>query len=323
MFKRICVILLGLIVLLIALPPLWYTLSPPVPPELPAPGQRVTLDAGVAVNVVERGAGPPVVLVHGLPGSAYDWRVLLDALAARGYRAIAYDRVGYGHSDLRPPGALHTVSANAHELNELLDRLALENVTLVGWSYGGATSMQAVVDGTNRVDRLVLVGTGGPDSAEAVPPDPPGIVRFIYSDPVLAWRSRVPPVGNALIRALSGAAYNDQPQPDWWIPGVQANFARPGTIQTYRGEIFDLAADDLLDPAGIDVPTLLLHGDEDRLAPLAISEYLATVIPDSTLQVTEGGSHMLPVTHADAVADAIVAFVGATAPDSEGAAVPD
>jgi pimeloyl-ACP methyl ester carboxylesterase len=58
----------------------------------------------------------------------------------------------------------------------------------------------------------------------------------------------------------------------------------------------------------IAIPTLLLHGDEDRLAPLAISEYLATVIPQSELRVTPGGSHMLPVTHAEALAQTIVAF---------------
>src|SRR5688572_18559094 len=120
----------------LALPPLWFRLFRDPPPELPAPGQRVVFASGIGVNVVEEGAGPAVVLVHGLPGSAYDWRPTSAALAARGRRAIAYDRVGYGWSDARPDGAF-SVASNAGELLALLEALGLEGVTLVGWSYGG------------------------------------------------------------------------------------------------------------------------------------------------------------------------------------------
>jgi pimeloyl-ACP methyl ester carboxylesterase len=129
------------------------------------------LSSGVGINVVESGAGPAVVMVHGLPGSAYDWRETTAALAARGRRAIAYDRVGYGGSDPRTNGRF-TPDANAEELSGLLDALSLRDVTLVGWSDGGATAMTAAMRGTARISRLVLVGTGGPDSADAEPPEP-------------------------------------------------------------------------------------------------------------------------------------------------------
>ena len=72
--------------------------------------------------------------------------------------------------------------------------------------------------------------------------------------------------------------------------------------------MFQLAEGEPLDAFRIDLSTLLLHGDDDRLAPVAISEYLDTVIPNSQLIVTPGGSHMLPVTHAEALADAIALF---------------
>ena len=112
--------------------PLWYTAFPYPAPDLPPPGRLVEVEPGVHVNVIEEGSGPPVVLVHGHPATAYDWQPLMHELAARGRRAIAYDRVGYGRSDGRTNGA-YTVAANADELLGLLKALQLEHV---GWSAG-------------------------------------------------------------------------------------------------------------------------------------------------------------------------------------------
>jgi pimeloyl-ACP methyl ester carboxylesterase len=131
-------------------------------------------------------------------------------------------------------------------------------------------------------------------------------MRFLYSDPVLAWRAAVPPIGWGLMRAASTQAFSGGEMPDWWLDGLRANFARPATLLTYRSEMFNIEGE--LHAAKISVPTLILHGDDDRLAPVAIGRYLDTVIPDSRLIETPGGSHMIPVTHADPLADAIVAF---------------
>src|SRR5262245_33708525 len=138
-------ILLGLAVLLglvLALPPLVYALGGAPAPELPAPGRRVEVAPGLGVNVLDTGSGPALVLVHGHPACGYDWEPTQRELVARGYRAIAYDRVGYGRSDGRTPGHV-TVATNAEELLALLAALELHDVTLVGWSYGGATSILA------------------------------------------------------------------------------------------------------------------------------------------------------------------------------------
>ena len=308
--RRVLVFALVVIAALVVLPPLYYTLfAPEPPPPLPEPGQRVELANGHAVNAIEKGSGPTVVLVHGLPGMSYDWRETIDALAARGRRAIAYDRVGYGHSEPRKDGRF-TPEGNARDLLAFLDALALENATVVGWSYGGATAMTAAMARPPRLARLVLVGTGGPDSADAEPPEPNALMRAFYSEPVLRWRTAVPPVGVALMRALSNEAYSGKPQPDWWLDGLRANFSRWDTLLTFRGEIFGVGAEANADwdPAAIPVPTLILHGDDDRLAPIGIARYLDTVIPDSTLVEYPGGSHMLPVLQADDLADRIAAF---------------
>jgi pimeloyl-ACP methyl ester carboxylesterase len=312
--KRSLIGVLLLVVAVIALPPLWYVVFPvDPPPDLPAAGKRVVLREGVAVNVLEAGTGPAVVLVHGLPGSAYEWRALLPELASRGFHAIAYDRVGYGRSDARPDGDF-TPDANARELLALLEALDLDEATVVGWSYGGVTSMVAAMQHPSRLARLVLVGTGGPDSADAKPPEPSAVMAFANSAPVLAWRAAVPSTGIALITALSGVAFSGGPQPDWWIDGVRANLARPETLLAYQSEMSGIVdpdsgeAPDRFAADTISVPALFLHGGDDRLAPVAIARYLHTQIPSSELFEYEGASHMLPVTHASQLADRIAAF---------------
>lgn len=311
MIRRLLLVLAVLLVGAVVVPPVCSSFSSDTPPELPLAGRRVALAGGVAVNLLEEGAGPPVVLVHGLPGTGYDWRNTSKALAGRGLRALAYDRVGYGRSDPRPDPSALMIEANARELLALLEALDLHDATVVGWSYGGVTTLFAARDDSSRIGRIVLVGTGGPDSGDAQPPDPGAFMRFLYSDPVLAWRSRVPAVGRGLISALSGVAFSGKEPPEWWIPGVVANFARPETLLAYRGEMFSITGEDVSFPGPtLDRPTLLLHGDDDQLAPVAIAQYLAGVIPNAELKVYPGGSHMLPVLQAEAIADDIASFIG-------------
>ncbi len=301
--------LLGLTVVLlaaIALPPLWFRVFRDTPPDLPPAGRRVVLPGGVGVNVLDEGSGPAVVMVHGLPGCAYDWRVLSTALARRGLRAIAYDRVGYGYSDARPVGTPFTAAQNAVELVGLLDALDLSNATVVGWSFGGATAMLAARSDPARIGRIVLVGSAGPGIEDT---KPPLFVRVMFSRPVLAWVGTVPPAARGLRATISNAAYSGQPQPDWWMPTLNANFGRPHTPATYRmeGGSFEGAPPDT---TGLALPILVIHGDEDLLAPVAIGHELHKRAPHSKLLLIEGGSHMLPVTHAERLADEIAAFQG-------------
>ena len=311
--KKFLSVVILLLVALVVVPPLWFSLFPSAsPPELPPAGRRVELPTGVGINMVEAGSGPPVMLVHGLPGSAYDWRLLVPLLADRGYHVMAIDRSGYGHSDPDPAGE-YSVSRNARDVASLVETLGLSDVTLVGWSYGGATATTVGASQPPWLSRMVLVGTAGPDGPDAAPPEPNAVMKFMYSDAVMRWRSAVPPLGRGLIEAISVQAFSEQPMPDWWVPGVLANFRRWETLSTYKGEIFGVRADEGFDYADIEAPTLLLHGDDDRLAPVEISRYLVTQIPDATLIETAGASHMLPVTHAEETAERIDAFIGSHA----------
>jgi pimeloyl-ACP methyl ester carboxylesterase len=300
--------LLGLLLILIAavaLPPLWFRLFRAPAPELPPPGRRVEIGRGLGLNVVEVGAGPAVLLVHGLPGSAYDWRMTSPALAARGLRAIAYDRVGYGWSDPRPDHAF-TVESNARELLALLEALALDRATVVGWSYGGATAIAAAQLDPSRMAGLVLVGSAGPGIEEMLPPR--AVAAVFFSAPVLSWLHAVPPLARAVQAQASAEAYSNGPQPAWWRPDLAANFARPHTATSWRSEGAAMAVGPLPDPSGLALPLLVLHGDDDRLAPVSIGRELARRAPNARLEVVPGGSHMLPVTHAEWLADQIADF---------------
>jgi len=303
---RILGFILLLLLAVVALPPAWFMMFPEPVRELPPPGVRVTVAPDVAVNALDQGSGPAIVFVHGLPGSGYDWRELTPLLNEAGFRTIAYDRVGYGHSDPRKTGP-YSMSANTSELLSLLDALDLNDATVVGWSYGGAMTMNAA--GAERIGRIVLVGTGGPDSDDATPPEPNMVGRIIFSKPFSTWRRYVPPVTRFLQTSGSEAAFSGQAQPDWWLEDLGANFTRPETIETYRQEILAPIEPGGFDPREIETPTLILHGDDDRLAPPSIGRYLAEKIPNNIYVEIENGSHMLPVTHAPQLAQEIADFI--------------
>lgn len=290
------------LVALIALPPLWFGLFPVERPELPPAGRRIAVGDGMEVNAIERGSGAPVVLVHGLPGCAYDWTPLVDALAARGRRAIAYDRIGYGRSDARSNGEF-TPAANARDLVGLLERENLRDATVVGWSYGGPVAVEAALLAPDRVGRVVLVGSGGPSSDDEEPPSVGPVFRA-----VMAWVGAVPPVGQAMQRSITEAAFSDKPIPDWWLPQLSANFGQPNTRPTYIEEIAGIGGGGEFRVDQVGQPILLIHGDDDRLAPLAIGEWIDARAKRSELVVIEGGSHMLPITQPDMMADRIAAF---------------
>jgi peroxiredoxin len=290
----------------IILPPAYFALvGGSGTADLPPPGQMIHLPGGAQLNVLDSGQGPVIVLVHGLPGCAYDWTPLPERLAARGRRVIVYDRVGYGYSSPRGPESDYTYDHNASELLELLEILDVSDATLVGWSYGGGVVLRAGLRGSERIGRLVLLASVGP-AIEI--PDPGAAQRILFSRPVLAWVSMIPPLSRAVARAASAEAFSDQPMPDWWVPQLRANLARPGTTEAMLAEEEKLTLD-VLDPGPLDLPVLVINGDDDRSVPMEVAEDLyQRAQPDAELLRVAGGSHMLPITHPDLLAQRLFEF---------------
>jgi len=287
----------------IVLPPLLYRVLGDPPPSMPPAGRRIPVAEGVSVNALERGRGRPVVLVHGLPGTGYNWEAVAEGLAARGYRVIAYDRVGYGRSDARANDDF-TPEANARDLLALLEEEELEDATVVGWSYGGKTAMLAARADPTRIGRLVLVGSAG---YWADPPAPSVVIDVIASKPVLEWMASVPPVFRGLQKGMGAQFFSDQPVPEWFANPSSANFALAQTRDTWREESRRFRFDGP-DPSTIALPILIVHGDDDRVIPLVVAQGIHDRAPNSTLVVIEGGSHALPATHPAQFADLVASF---------------
>jgi pimeloyl-ACP methyl ester carboxylesterase len=303
--KKLAAAVICLLLAALVLPPLWFTFYPQPSPTLPPPGRYVEVSPGTRVNVIEEGDGPPVVLVHGHPGTAYDWRDLMSELARRGFRALAYDRVGYGRSDARRNGD-YTIDANAEELLALLDVEHLEKAIVVGWSYGGGTGIVAARKDGSRISRLVLVGSVGPgiQNREA----PPQILVELMVHGGFRWLSYVPPLNRRLRATLTAEAFSPAPIAPGYLQQLGANFAAPHTLTSFTSEGRDLDGAADLDPSSVDVPILIVQGEGDQLVPLSVAEELHRRAGGSQLQVIAKSGHMLPITHAAELAEMIAVF---------------
>lgn len=184
----------------------WRRLYPFAPHELAL--------AGLRYHYVDEGRGETLLLVHGNPTWSFYWRNLVLALRAR-YRVIAPDHIGCGLSD-KPQEYRYTLTQHVSNLVELLDRLDLTQVTMVGHDWGGAIGIGAALDRPHRVARLVLLNTG------AFPP------------PYVPWRirlCRVPWLGTFAIRRLNlfarAALRMAVAKPERMTPAVRAGFLAP------------------------------------------------------------------------------------------------
>jgi len=274
----------------------------PDPP--PPPGDVVEIGGGVRLNVLTDGNGPPMVLVHGLGGNAYDWQDFVYWMTGGHVRTIRYDRVGYGYSDRRPPGAIHDVDANARELIQLVEALELRSPIAVGWSFGGGVVMRAAELSPGIFERIVLLSSVGPQH-----PGP----RHHTSMPFAGGsRPRRWLFDTGLVRLFAARqaarAFSPAPVKAEWLDRNISLMALPGAVDTYLAEQRDDHADQLR-PDRLDVPVLIIHGTGDRMVSIEVAEDLADRIPGSRLVRIELAGHMLPQTHAEPLATRIRVFV--------------
>jgi pimeloyl-ACP methyl ester carboxylesterase len=298
---------------LVALPPLLVGLLGlgPDPDRLPRVGRAVEIGGGMQLNVQDLGAGNPIVLVHGLPSTLNDWAATPPRLAALGHRVIAYDRVGYGHSSRADPDAsdTYTYASSAGDLGALLDALELEQATLVGWSYGGGVVQLFAEAHPERVSRLVLLASVGPASLE----EEDLLDRLSHTRlavPLFQWLGSVPPLALAIARGSIAEAFSGvENMPRGFADRMVAELLRPGTLAAWVREQ-QRHDPSVFRPEAISIPTLVLNGTDDRSVPLAVGEDLARRLPNARLARIEGGSHMIPVTHAEEVSTSVHAWIG-------------
>jgi len=268
----------------------------------------ITTKDGTAIYYQDWGSGSPVVFSHGWPLNADAWESQMVFLASHGYRCIAHDRRGHGRSS--QPWNGNTMDTYADDLRDLIDALDLTGTTLVGHSTGGGEVARYIGrHGTGRVARAVLVGAVTPLMLQTAA-NPGGLPIEVFdtiragvaSDRSQFFRDLTTPFFGA---NRPGAKVSQGVRDAFWFRGMQ------GGLKNQLDCITAFSETDFTEDLGrFDVPTLIIHGDDDQIVPIGASAHASLkLVKNATLKVYPGGSHGLGDTHKDQLNADLAAFL--------------
>jgi pimeloyl-ACP methyl ester carboxylesterase len=282
---------------------------PAGPPHYPR--QSVVVD-GTTLNYVSAGSGPPVVLIHGNPGSYHDYTLAVVERLSRSYRVVAFDRPGHGYSG-RPDSGQTTVEVQALIVREALQKLSLQNPVLVGHSWGGSLALAAAVAYGNDLAGMVLLAPAAYPSVSiewwSVFPNVPLIGKFVVN-------TLTPFVGRAIVRNSLKRAYDPQEVQTDYVDQSLELWMRPDQIRAcaYDERTLGASLKALSERyRDIEMPVVIVTGSADRLLNPEEHAYpLHKTIRNSKLVVLPDTGHQLPQTRPDAVVSAIDAVWAAS-----------
>lgn len=268
-----------------------------------------TTSDGTQLYYKDWGAGQPVVFSHGWPLSSDSWESQMIHLASRGYRTIAHDRRGHGRSS--QPWNGNNMDTYADDLAELIEHLDLHDVVLVGFSTGGGEISRYIGrHGTHRVAKAILVAAVPPLMLQT-PENPDGVPLAVFDG------LRQASLGNRsqLYRDIASGPFFGFNRPgaqpsaglieSFWMQGMMG-----GHKNTYDSIAAFSATDFTEDLKKFDVPTLVIHGDDDQIVPLARSGVAsAELVKGAKLIVYPGAPHGLADTHKDQLNADLLAFI--------------
>ncbi|KAK0648671.1 non-heme chloroperoxidase [Cercophora newfieldiana] len=255
--------------------------------------------------------GPVITFSHGWPLNSDNWDNQMFYFASQGYRAIAHDRRGHGRSS--QPWEGNNMDTYADDLHELFEHLDLKDTTMVGHSTGGGEVARFVGrHGTARVKKAVLIGAVPPIMVQTES-NPDGIPISVFDgfrEAMLKDRSQFfleVPTGPFFGFNRPGAQTSQGQIYSWWQQGMIASFK--GTYDCVKQFSETDFTEDL---KKMDIPVLLLHGDDDQVVPIGASAKKAiNLLPQGTLKVYPGGPHALPNICTEEVNKDIAEFIGA------------
>lgn len=234
--------------------------------------------------VAELGQGPPLVLLHGLGGSIYDWRHLLRPLA-EGRRVIAVDLLGAGESD-KPAEEDYSVAAQARRVRGLLDRLGVERAAFLGNSYGGGIALRVAQDWPERVERLVLINSIC--YAREVP-GYVGLVRWPLADCVASALPLRDMAAWVLRSSYRDPSKLSDAELDTYVEELRAEGRRTTVLRFIRDVVPRDATEFEARLKSIRAPTLLLWGRHDTTVPLSLGQALAKDLTRAELIELDAG----------------------------------
>jgi non-heme chloroperoxidase len=269
---------------------------------------RMTTKSGVEIFYNDWGTGQPIVFSHGWPLSADAFEDQMYFLASRGYRCIAHDRRGHGRSS--QPWDGNDMDHYADDLADLVDTLDLKNCVHVGHSTGGGEVARYIGrHGTKRVAKAVLISAVPPLMLKT-PANPAGLPIDVFD----GLRKSVIEDRSQFFKELTmpfygynrpGAKISEGVRNSFWMQGMMAGF--PASYFCIKAFSETDLTEDL---KKFDVPTLVLHGDDDQIVPIAAAAMLSSkIIKNATLKVYKGAPHGMCTTLKHQVNEDLLAFI--------------
>ncbi len=268
----------------------------------------ITTKDGTQIFYRDLGKGQPVLFSHGWPLTADAWDGQMTFLGRHGYRVIAHDRRSHGRSTQTWDG--NNMDQYADDLAELIEALDLQQLVLVGHSTGGGEVTRYVGrHGTRRVAKVVLIGAvpplmvKRPGNEDGLPIEVfDGIRKSTFDNRSQFYKDLAIPFYGY---NRAGAKLSEGIRDSFWLQGML------GGLKGQLDCIHEFSEVDYTeDLKKIDVPALVLHGDDDQIVPIGASAMRSSrIIPKATLKIYKGGDHGLAQTHQDQINADLLAFI--------------
>jgi non-heme chloroperoxidase len=270
---------------------------------------KITTKDGVDIFYKDWGKGQPIVFSHGWPLSSDDWDAQMLFFLSRGYRVIAHDRRGHGRSSQVADG--HDLDHYADDLAALTSHLNLKNAVHVGHSTGGGEVVHYIArHGEARVAKAAIISAVPPIMVKT-PANPGGLDKKVFDD----MQAQVAGNRAQFYRDLPSGPFYGFNRPgvkplegviqNWWRQGMMG-----GAKAHYDGIVAFSQTDFTEDLKKINVPVLVMHGDDDQIVPYADSGPLsAKLLKNATLKTYKGFPHGMPTTQAETINADLLAFI--------------